>query len=151
MLSKLQNENLKNHAISDNNNKYVMQVCANEIKPNNEIFTYQKQTKQTNTQIHSELICSKTLMTSSWLPDFSTNTELIMSLSKFGNIFPISNNCSSVGNLRTNHILRKHFSETTTFSRIFWSIFLLLFVLKILNYSMNISSKCHGGKEILWF
>ena len=46
MLSKLQNENLKNHAISDNNNKYVMQVCANEIKPNNEIFTYQKNKKQ---------------------------------------------------------------------------------------------------------
>ena len=73
---------------------------GNEIKPNNEIFTYKNKNKtQIQIQIHSELICSRTLMTSSWLPDFSTNTELIMSLSKFGNIFPISNNCSSVGNL----------------------------------------------------
>ena len=38
-----------------------------------------------------------------------------------------------------------------TFSRIFLSIFLLLYVLNISNYKMKISSKCNVEKEILLF
>ena len=55
----------------------------------------------------------------------------------------------------TIHILRKHsrvFSFIpTTFSQIFSTIFLLIYVVKFLNYSMKISSKCNVEKEIILF